>query len=161
MMDIINVIFRFFDCFIVIGLAFFVIKYYLIPIVEKIMREYGVFIYNLESDCKNLQLQTQSICENIQDQEQHFQDMQRKFVIWQKKCEERTILQKSAQEKIDSCMQGSYETRSSYIKNDRALEEQLPAIIDNVTKKLQIQFSNIDFQKQYIDELIQVMKEKS
>lgn len=160
-MDIINVIFRFFDFFIVIGLAFFIIKYYLIPSVEKIMREYGVFIYNLESDCKNLQLQTQSISENLQDQEEHFQDMQSKFLTWQKKCEERTVLQKTAQEKIDSSMQNSYETRSSYIKNDRALEQQLPTIIDNVTKKLQMQFCQIDVQKNYIDELIQVMKEKS
>lgn len=159
-MDLINVFFRFFDFFIVIGLAFFVIKHYLIPSVEKIIREYNVFIYNLESDCKNLQLQTQSISENIQDEEQRFYDMERKFLLWQKKCEEKVILQKSAQEKIDNLMQNSYETRSNYIKNDQAVKKQLPAIINNVTKKLRVQFCQKNFQKQYLDQLIQIMKEK-
>lgn len=160
-MDIINCLFRFFDFFVVIGLAFYCIKYYVIPGVEKLMREYGLLMYNLESDCKNVQLQVQSILENIQDQDRHFQMMQEKFLIWQKKCDEKTMLQQLAQEKIDASIEQSYVVRLNYIKNNTVLQEQLPDIIAGTTQKLQNRFSTIDTQKQYIDQLIQLMKEKS
>ncbi|MBP6870061.1 hypothetical protein KBC04_04215 [Candidatus Babeliales bacterium] len=161
MMDIINIVFRFFDFFVVLGVGVYTVKHYLIPTVEKMMREYGVFIYNLESDCKNLQLQSQSIHENIQDQDQHFQVMQTKFLTWQKKCHELVVLQKSEQERIDGLMQQRFVIRSEYVKNDKALKEQLPAIVDTATKKLQQKFYGTEAQKQYIEELIQVMKVKS
>ena len=74
-MDSINIVFRHFDFFVIIALFIYVIRYHIIPLVEKILRDEGVFIYNLESDCKNLQLQTLSIYENLQDQDRQYQAM--------------------------------------------------------------------------------------
>ena len=160
-MDVINVVFRLFDFFVIVGLIVYAIRHYVIPTVEKMLREYGVFIYNLESDCKNLQLQTQSIYENIQDQDRQFQVMQAKFVIWQKKCDERIVIQKLEQQRTDEAMQNRFMTRSSYIKNDMIVKEQLPAILDATTKTLQRKYHGTQQQKQYIDTLICVMKEQS
>ena len=160
-MDIINIVFRFFDFFVIVGLIVYGIKHYVVPSVEKMLREYGVFIYNLESDCKNLQLQTQSIYENIQDQDQQFQLMQVKFAIWQKKCDERILAQKLEQQKTDEAMQNRFVIRSSYIKNDIIVQEQLPDILDATTKILQHKYHGTQQQKQYIDTLIQIMKEQS
>ena len=160
-MDVISIVFRFFDFFVIIGLLFYLVKQYVIPMVEKMLREYGVFIYNLESDCKNLQLQTQSIHENIQDQDRQFQIMQLKFAVWQKKCDERLEAQILEQKKIDALMQDRFVIRSQYVKNDNALQDQLPIILDRATETLQQKYHGIELQKQYIDELIHVMKELS
>lgn len=160
-MDVINIIFRLFDFCVVIGLAYYGIYTYLIPEVEKLMREYGVFIYNLESDCKNVRLQTQSILENIQDQDRQFQAIQKKFSTWQKKCDELVLLRKAEQEKIDAVMERRHEKRLSYIQHDQILQEKLPVILNSVTKDLQIRFSDTNAQEKYMDELIQIMKERS
>ena len=160
-MDVVNIIFRFFDFFVIVGVIIYATKRYIIPTVEKLLREYGVFIYNLESDCKNLQLQSQSIHENIQDQDRQFQMMQARFLTWQNKCNERVILQKTEQRRIDDCMQTRFELRSQYVKNDNAMQDQLPAILVSATKTLQKKYHGIGVQKEYIDELIHVMKERS
>ncbi len=160
-MDIISIIFRFFDFFVIVGLLFFCIKKYIIPGVEKMLREYGVFIYNLESDCKNLQLQTQSIHENIQDQDRQFQAMQARFLVWQKKCDERFNLEKLHQQRIDGVMQRRFDIRSEYIKNDSAIKEQLPDILEGVAQVLQKKYHGTQVQKQYIEELVCSMKERS
>jgi len=161
MIDTIDIVFRFFDFFVVVGVIFYAIKNYIIPAVEKMLREYGVFIYNLESDCKNLQLQTQSIYEKMQDQDRQFQAMQARFVMWQKKCNERVLAQKLEQKKIDITMQDRFDMRSEYMKNDSLIQEQLPAILDATTKTLQHVYHGGYKQKQYIDTLIHGMKERS
>jgi hypothetical protein len=160
-MDVINIVFRFFDFFVIIGLIIYGTRRHLIPMVEKLLREYGVFIYNLESDCKNLQLQTQSIYENIQDQDRQFQVMQKRFEMWQKKCEERLVLQQAEQQRTDDVMQNRFVVRSNVIKNDIAIKNQLPTILDAATKTLQGKYQGTSEQKQYIEKLIHVMKEQS
>lgn len=160
-MDTINIVFRVLDFFVIVGLVRYAVKYYVIPIVEKMLREYGVFIYNLESDCKDLQFQTQSIYENIQDQDRQFQLMQSRFLIWQKQCDQRLAVQKVEQQRIDNEMQNRFLVRSDFIKNDNAIKEQLPAILHTATKILQQKYNNSHVQKQYIDELIHIMKDQS
>ena len=159
MIHLIDIIFRFLDFFVIIALAMYGVKHYLIPAVEKMLREYGVFMYNLESDCKNLQLQTQAIYENIQDQDRNFQALQSKFMIWQKKCDELVIVQQQEQYQVDQNMQKRFEVRSKFIKNDELVKQQLPAILDGVVQDLQTKFRSVEMQKQYIDKLIDVMKE--
>lgn len=160
-MDAINIVFRFLDFFVIVGLVCYAVKQYVIPAVEKMLREYSVFIYNLESDCKDLQCQTQSIYENIQDQDRQFQLMQSRFLIWQKQCDNRLAAQKLEQQRIDNEMQNRFLVRSDFIKNDNAIKDQLPAILCGATKALQQKYNNTHVQKQYIDELIHIMKEKS
>ena len=159
MIHLIDIIFRFLDFFVINALAMYGVKHYLIPAVEKMLREYGVFMYNLESDCKNLQLQTQAIYENIQDQDRNFQALQSKFMIWQKKCDELVIVQQQEQYQVDQNMQKRFEVRSKFIKNDELVKQQLPAILDGVVQDLQTKFRSVEMQKQYIDKLIDVMKE--
>lgn len=161
MMDIINCVFRFFDFFVVIGLAVYYFNYYVVPQVEKMIREYSVFIYNLESDYKNLQLQVQSIQENIQDQDRHFQAMQEKFLVWKKKCDEKSILQQAKQEEIDQRIKESFILKTGFIERSAILKNELPEIMSIVKKKLHTQFSSSQAQKNYMHELIEVMKEKS
>ncbi len=161
MIDTINIVFRFLDFFVIVGVIFYGMKHYIIPAVEKMLREYGVFIYNLESDCKNLQLQTQSIYESMQDQDRQFQAMQGRFAIWQKKCSERIVAQKLEQEKTDQMMQNRFEMRSEFIKNDNFVQQQLPIILHATTKVLQQKYHAVDKQKEYIATLIHVMKEQS
>ena len=161
MIDTINIVFRFLDFFVIVGVIFYGMKHYIIPAVEKMLREYGVFIYNLESDCKNLQLQTQSIYESMQDQDRQFQAMQGRFAIWQKKCSERIVAQKLEQEKTDQMMQNRFEMRSEFIKNDNFVQQQLPIILHAATKVLQQKYHAVDKQKEYIATLIHVMKEQS
>ncbi len=160
-MDVINIVFRFFDFFVIIGLVWYAVRNYVIPTVEKLLREYGVYIYNLESDCKKIQLQAQSVYENIQDQDRQFQAMQARFIMWQNKCNERVQLQLLEQKEIDRLMQQRFEIRSLVIKNDILVKEQFPAILDAATKTLQLNYYGTDAQKQYIDTLIHVMKEQS
>ncbi len=161
MIDVINIVFRFFDFFVVVGVIFYGVRNYIIPVVEKMLREYSVFIYNLESDCKNLQLQIQSIYEKMQDQDRQFQAMQARFMIWQKKCNESIEAQKAEQQKIDVTIQDRFKIRSEYMKNDSLVQEQLPAILHEVTKTVQHTYHGNDKQKQYIDTLIHDMKEQS
>lgn len=160
-MDIINIVFRFFDFFVVIGLAIYAMRHYLIPAVEKLMKEYNVFITSLENDSKNLELQTQSIAEEMQAQEHHFQALQEKFLLWQQKCDEQSTLQKIEQEKIGTMVEHRYQLKSSFIQYDQALQIELPVMIDTITKNLQAKFHGTDDQKDYLDELIQIMKDKA
>ncbi len=160
-MDTINIVFRFFDFFVVVGILFYGIKHYVIPTVEKMLREHGLFIYNLESDCKNLQLQADSIYENIQDQERQFKAMEARFAIWQQKCNERVVIQKTKQQQTDDAMQGRFVVKLEYIQNDNLMQKQLPVILDETTKALEHKYHGSDQQKQYIDTLIHVMKEQS
>lgn len=161
MIHLIDIIFRFLDFFVIIVLAVYGIKHYLIPTVEKMLREYGVFIYNLESDCKNLELQSQAIYENIQDQDRQFQTLEAKFKIWQKKCDALIVSEQQEQLIIEQKMQKRFQVRSVFIKNDHLIKQQLPAILDSIADDLQTKFRSIDTQKQYIDTLIDVMKEPS
>ncbi len=161
MINFIQIIFRFFDFFVVIAVAVYGITYYLIPAVEKMLREYGVFIYNLESDCKNLQLQTEAIYENIQDQDRQFQSLESKFKVWQKKCDELIIAVQQEQLSIHQKIQQRFEIRSKFIENDELIKKQFPAILDNVVTDLQVKFRCPQMQQQYIDTLIDVMKESS
>lgn len=160
-MNVVNILFRFFDLFVIIGLIMYAMKQYLIPMVKKLLQEHGIFISSLETDCKKLQAQSRSIYENIQDQERSFQILQARFEIWQKKCDERLAVQKIEQQRVDESMQNRFLVRSEYIKNDTALKDQLPIILDITTKNLEQKYHGTDVQKQYIDELIQVMKEQS
>jgi len=160
-MDAINIVFRFIDFFIILGIGFYAMKKYILPAVRKMLRERGVFLYNLESDCKNLKLQARSIHENMQDQERDYQAMQARFVIWQKKCNEFVALQKLEQGKIDEAMKGRFDIRSDYIQNDSVVKQQLPTILETSTQMLKKKYHGTDAQKQYIDELIHVMKEQS
>ena len=160
-MNAINIIFRFVDFFVIIGIGFYVMRKYILPAVKKMLRECGVFLYNLESDCKNLKLQARSISENIQDQEREYQTMQARFVVWQKKCDDLVVLQKLEQHKIDESMKGRFDVRSDYIKNENEIKQQLPSILNTSTQVLQQKYHGTDAQKQYIDELIHVMKEQS
>lgn len=160
-MDLISIVFKFLNFFVIIGVAMYCIQHYVIPMVEKMLREYGVFIYNLESDYKDLQLQNQSIYENIQDQDRQFQVMKTRFVQWQKKCEERRVVQQLHQKTTDEAMQNRFVVRSCIIKNDRAIKDQSPVILNTVTQTLQSKYQNADEQKQYIEKLIQIMKEQS
>jgi hypothetical protein len=161
MMDAINIVFRFIDFFVIIGIGFYAMKKYILPTVKEMLRERGVFLYNLESDCKKLKLQARSIHENIQDQEREYQAMQVRFVTWQKKCDELVALKKAEQQQVDESMKSRFDIRSDYIKNDRIVKEQLPGILDISTQMLQKKYHGTDSQKQYIDELIHVMKEQS
>lgn len=161
MINIINIFFRFLDFFVIAGLLIYAVIFYLIPGVEKMFREYGVFLYNLESDCKDLQLQTQAIYENIQDQDRQFLAMQARFAVWQKKCHEQVIIQKKEQELTDVLMQQRCEIQSDFIKNDKLLQRNLPSILDSVTSDLQIKYRASENQKQYIDTLVGIMKEPS
>ena len=160
-MNVVNIIFRLFDFFVVIGLIIFIIKKYAIPMVEKLLQEYNVFINSLKTDCEELQSQSRSIYENIQDQERSFQILQARFEVWRKKCDERVVIQETEQQKIDASMQKRFLVRSEHIKNDIAMKEQLPMILDTTLKNLEQKFHETDIQKQYIDGLIQVMKEQS
>ena len=160
-MDVINIVFRFVDFFIILGLGFYAMRKYILPAVKKMLRERGVFLYNLESDCKNLKLQARSIHENIQDKDREYQAMQARFVIWQKKCDDLVVLQKKEQQKIDEAMENRFDIRSDYVKNDSAIKQQLPSILDTSSQILQQKYHGTDAQKQYIDELIHVMKEQS
>lgn len=161
MINIINIFFRFLDFFVIAGLLIYAVIFYLIPAVEKMFREYGVFLYNLESDCKDLQLQTQAIYENIQDQDRQFLAMQARFAVWQKKCHEQVIIQKKEQELTDVLMRQRCEIQSDFIKNDTLLQRNLPSILDAVTSDLQIKYRASENQKQYIDTLVGIMKEPS
>ncbi len=161
MINIMNIFFRFLDFFVIAGLLIYAVIFYLIPAVEKMFREYGVFLYNLESDCKDLQLQTQAIYENIQDQDRQFLAMQARFAVWQKKCHEQVIIQKKEQELTDVLMQQRCQIQSDFIKNDKLLQRNLPSILDSVTSDLQIKYRASENQKQYIDTLVGIMKEPS
>lgn len=161
MMDVINIVFRFFDFFVILGIGFYGVRKYVIPAVEKILREYGVFIYNLESDCKNLQSQAQSIYERTQDQEREFQLMQAKFSAWQAQCDKQAVLQKLEQQKTDHAIEKAFILRSNYIKKARIVKTQLPVILQTAMETLQHKYHEAGVQKQYIDELIDVMKEQS
>ena len=161
MMDAINIIFRCFDFFVIVGLIVYGVKHYVVPAVEKMLRDHNMFLDNLENDCQNLQAQTQSIYENIQNQDRQFQLLQSKFLAWKEKCAERIGVQKLEQQKTDAAMQNRFLTRSDYIKNDMMIKEQLPAILDVTAKRLQVKYHGTDKQKQYIDTLIHVMKERS
>jgi hypothetical protein len=136
-------------------------RQYIIPAVEKMLREYGVFMYNLESDSKNLQLQTQSIYENIQDQDRNFQLMQTRFAVWKKKCDERVLAQKHEQARTDDLMRHRFIVRTEHIKNENAIKEEFPDILDAATKILQIKYHNPHEQRQYVELLISIMKERS
>lgn len=160
MMDYINILFRILDFCVIVGVVIYAGKYYIIPMVEKLLREYGVFVYNLESDCKNVQIQTQSIYEDIQDQERQFQLMQHRFAVWQNICNERNALQQAEQEKIDEFMQQRFKMQSEGIQKNRIMKQEFPAILDATTKKLQQKYQGSVDQKEYIEALIDVMKEK-
>ncbi len=160
-MDVINIVFKFLNFFVIVGIATYCVKHYVIPMVEKMLREHGVFIYNLESDYRDLQLQNQSISENIQDQDRQFRVMQTRFIQWQKKCEERLVVQQLHQQQTDDAMQNRFLVRSNIIKNDRVVKDQLPIILSSAAKVLQGKYQNVDEQKQYIEKLIQIMKEQS
>ncbi|MBV8660666.1 MAG: hypothetical protein JO129_00795 [Candidatus Dependentiae bacterium] len=136
-------------------------KKHVIPMVEKLLQEYGIFISKLEADCQKIQEESLSISENIQNQEHNFQSLQTRFEIWRKKCDERLSVQKAEQQKVDELMQERFLVRSAFIKNDFALKDQLPIILDATTKNLEQKYDGAEIQKQYIDELIQVMKEQS
>ena len=71
------------------------------------------------------------------------------------------VLQKIEQQRVDDIMQQRFIVRSDYVKNDNAIKEQLPAILNTVTTTLQHKYHTAPVQKQYIDELIHSMKVKS
>lgn len=161
MIDFINVIFRYIDFLVIMIVGYFSITRYGLPIIEKLIREYEVFIYNLKSDSKNVLLQTQAIYENIQDKEQQFLAMQKKFIIWQKKSNLQKEYQQQEQQRIDLLVADHFALRSACLQNETMKQEQLPVIVDAATVALQKKYQAIDLQKQYIDELIHFMKEKS
>jgi hypothetical protein len=162
MMDtIISTFFRFLDFFVITAVVVYGIKHYLIPAVEKMWKEYNVFTYNLEKDCKDLQLQSQAIYENIQDQDRKFQAMQYNFALWQKICQSQLIIKQQEQECIDIKIQDRFKIKSNFIQNDTLIQEQLPMILDEVTCQLHDQYRGVEQQKQYIDVLINFMKEQS
>jgi len=160
-MDIVNVVFRWLD-FIVIGaIIFFIMKYVGIPRIEKIKREYKLVLYNLESDCKKIQLQTQSIYETMHDQESEYILLRDRFDIWKKKCDEKIILQKIDQQVIDENMQKSFNLRTDIIKYEYMIKKEIPAVLDQTKELLYATYSQVDHQKSYIDQLIFYMKELS
>jgi hypothetical protein len=159
-MNAMTIIFKFLDFFVIVGVLFFVSKKYIIPMVEKSLREYGLFLYNLDSDCKNLQLQTQSIYENMQDQELEFRAMQHKFSGWQQRCHQLKKIQDKEQETINDLLQDRFLHRSQCLKNRKVIEKQVPLILDNVVEQLQEKYNQQDVQKQYVEQVVQFMKEQ-
>ena len=97
----------------------------------------------------------------MQDQDQHFHDLQQRFMVWKKKCHERQVLQQVEHEKIALKMQERYALRSYHVTYDKALQQQVPDIVENAEKILHNAYQEHAAQKQYIDELLDVMKVKS
>lgn len=161
MIDLISVVFVFLNFFVILGVIIFAVRRRLVPAAEKMLREQGVFFYNLESDYKDLQLQNQSIYENIQDQDRKFQALQARFVMWQKNCDKRVVLEQQDQLKIDEAMQQRFAMRAQMIEQHAVIKQQLPVIVAAATKSLQSKYQNVDEQKEYIEKLIGVMKERS
>ncbi|MGZ6250877.1 MAG: hypothetical protein ACXWL2_02515 [Candidatus Chromulinivorax sp.] len=158
-MNIIIVIFKFLDFFVIIGFLTFVIKKYIIPMVEKALKEYGVFLYNLESDTKNLQLQSQAIYEGIEDQQLEFQAMQKKFLTWRQNCDRIKSIQEQEQVKNNQIMLQNFITRAHCMHNATIIKKEVPIILENVTCKIQEIYQQQDLQKKYIDQITQFMKE--
>ena len=158
-MNIISVIFKFLDFFVIVGFLTFVVKKYIVPMVEKSLKEYGVFLYNLESDTKNLQLQSQAIHEGIQDQQLEFQAMQKKFLTWQKNCDRIKHIQEEEQAKNHQIMVQNFLTRAHCMHNAKIIKQEVPIILKNVTCKVQEIYQQQDLQKKYIDQITQFMKE--
>ncbi len=159
MIDITTIIFRVFDFFVVAGVAVFIVKKYIIPAVEKMLKDENILLYNLESDGKNLQLQTQAIYENIQDQDRKFQILRNKFVVWQKTCDARLLVEQQERQLAQVSMLKNFETKLSFLQNHLVLQQQIPKILDAVTRDLQKKYSKVDDQKEYINTLIHEMKE--
>jgi len=161
MIDVVSFVFQCIDFLIIAALFFYIAKYHVIPMVKKMIEEYHLFIQKIQSDQQAIVQESGDLIKKIKNQDDEFIAIANKFAIWQKKCQQQVALEKSKQHEIDKAMQKRFDARSHYLEKEFAVKDQLPVILDSVTKSLQLKYQTHGDSKKYIEELIFEMKELS
>jgi|GEM_PF-1346920 len=160
MIDNVNIAFRILNFLVLLVLIYYGSKKYLVPSFLEQMEKYGLYLNGLYNDCSSLKSDSRLIIKKMHAQDEHFLMMQKRFSTWKNACNNKIELDKLDRKEIDNNIQKRFVMRSEYVKNDTAMQKELPIILDVVSKKLQIKYHAIDVQKRYINELIDVMKEQ-
>jgi hypothetical protein len=136
------------------------IKQLIIPAVVKMIDAYDAFIYKLQHDRQDVISDYQVVLKKIDEQEDQFQSIETKFLVWERVCNIRRIERVVEQKKIELSLQNRFNIRSDIVMNELAIKERLPYILDQVTQQLQAKYQVSEFQKKYTEDLIDIMKEQ-
>lgn len=136
------------------------IKQLIIPAAVKMIDLYDNFIYKLQHDRQDVISDYQAILKKIDEQEDQFQAIETKFLVWERICNKKRIDRLAEQKKIELTVQDRFNIRSDVVLNELAIKEQLPHILDQVTQQLHAKYQVAEFQKKYTKDLIDVMKEQ-
>lgn len=160
-MIFLNFVFQILNFLILITVFYYAIDRLIIPAVRKMIDLYDVFIQSLKHDRQDVIANYQVILKEIDTQEEQFQLMQDKFLAWEKKCQKDRSQRLLEQKNIEQALQERFVRRSQVIMNELAIKEELPYILEQVTKQLQVKYQATEFQKKYTQDLIDGMKEQS
>ena len=161
MISIVSVIFRCLNFLVLVGCAKYAFSVYVIPSVKKMMQDLIAYVQNLQKDTQDIKKSVSMIEQQMKDQQILFDGMQHKFAVWQKKSEIVAQVADEERKKYVAIMQERSATRLMYMQNDKALQKELPAILNSVTVQLQKKYDDELVGQKYIDELLQEMKDVS
>lgn len=159
-MILINLIFSFLNFLLLIAVFYYVIQRFIVPAVVNMIKIYDAFIHRLQYDRQEVISDYQLILKNIDEQEEQFQVVQVKFLVWEKKCNDMRLERLAQQKKVERVLHDRFVIRSQVVMNELAIKNQLPNILDQVTQQLQSEYQVIEFQKKYTKDLIDLMKEQ-
>jgi hypothetical protein len=161
MISIVSIVFRYLNFLVLVACGKYIFSAYVIPSVKKMMHDLSIYLQNLQQDANDVKKSVGMIRQQIKDQQLLFDAMQNKFVTWQKN---RAIIAQNADQdrkKYVASMQQRSATRSICLQSNKALQKELPAILNSVTVQLQKKYDNELVGQKYIDELLQEMKDVS
>lgn len=160
MIDAINVLFRWLDFVVIMVGAVYLVVSKLTPVVLKMIADHALFLYNLRDDCKHVQLQNDSLHSAIEEQDRAYLNLRHKFELWHAICDKKKEERCHLQQIIDTKMIERSQVRSHFLQDKQCLVYQIPQVVQRVEQQLVEKFQSPTEQKEYLNTLISVMKER-
>jgi hypothetical protein len=155
MQPMVDTIFNFINFAARIGLVIYIIRKYVVRLVSNAITYEQESFKLLESKYQDIKIHSHQIEKNIEEQEQLYFDLQKKFVIWKSSIEQQQAQYEkkcSEREKIARLL---FEKKQENIQRKFLLQQELPNVLAQVQNDIQVQI-NKDQQlgKNYIQNIM-------
>jgi len=161
MHSMIDSIFNFINFAVRIGLVIYIIKKYVVRSVSNAIVYEQESIKLLESKYQDIKTHSQQIEKNIQDQEQLYFDLQKKFAIWKSTIEQEQVeFEKKCVER-EEIAQALFEKKRRNIQRKFILKHELPLLLDQVKNDIKVDIKkDQQLGKKYIQNIMTHLSEE-
>jgi len=154
------IIFKILNFAVLIALAWYAIKRYLVPLTYRAMQEYDDFLIQLLTKKRQFQEKEDIVRSQMHQQDLFFLDIEKKFALWKLALEKEQAKKDKQQCILEQEIHDITAQRVYNLQTKLAQKQLFPKIIQEATSEIKQYYADPEIQKRYADMIVADLKKR-